>query len=109
MSAIFKTWEPDPYGVILGTGYMRFTTDIGIDGLAKINGDRLDVLAVHAETPGKGQFRKFIEECKNNFREICVWEDFNPIVGVALKRYGFEPTMEVEFGGVIVDGWRYVS
>jgi len=98
---------PDPVGVVLGTGYMRFESACGIDGLAKVTGDRLDILAVAARTTGKGQFRKFITLAKQEFKTVCVWEDWNPILGPALARYGFTPEKEIQADGEVVDGWRW--
>lgn len=102
--------EPDPIGLILGTGYMRFEAPCGVDGLAKtdaIEGGRIDILAVHARTPGKGQFREFIQQCKQHYGTICVWEDWNPAIGPALQRYGFTPETEIQGNGEAVNGWRW--
>lgn len=60
-NSLFTFWEPDPVGVILQTGYFRFETPLGVGGLARIgDDDELDVLAVHSEQEGIGQFRRFI-------------------------------------------------
>lgn len=101
--------EPDPVGEMLGTGYVQFQSPGGIGGLAKWSEDRLDLLAVHAFIEGKGQFREFIAQAKGQFKTICVWEDWNPIVGPALKRWGFTPETEIQGWGESVNGWRWDS
>lgn len=98
---------PDPVGQILNTGYSRFESPSGIDGLAKVNGDRLDLLAVISTSPGKGLFRAFIALAKLRYTTICVWHDDNPLIGQALKRYGFTPEVEINGDGEIVPGWRW--
>lgn len=97
----------DPVGEILGTGYCRFQSAVGIDGLAKWTPDRLDLLAVTTRTPGRGRFRVFISLAKQYYKTICVWVDINPIVGEALERYGFRRVTEKQFDGEIVEGWRW--
>ncbi len=108
-SGFFVRFVPDPVGVILGTGYSRFQHASGMAGLAKITGDRLDILAVNATNEGKGQFRQFIAAGKKSFRVVAVWEDWNPILAPALERYGFKPAQCVEAWGEINNGWEWVS
>ena len=56
--ALFSAWTPDPVGTMLGTGYMRFETRIGIQGLTRMDNEGgLDILAVVSESPGNGKFR----------------------------------------------------
>lgn len=108
---------PDPTGLILHTGYYRFTTrwngvSMGIGGLAKWTEQldpesRLDVLAIHADSPGRGEFRTFIKRAKQQFRTICVWITLNPSIAPVLVRYGFKPEMELQGDGETVDGWRW--
>jgi hypothetical protein len=86
--------SPDPYSAILGTGYERFLAPSGCHGLAKINGQAVEILAVGATEPGKGQFRAFISDCKRDFAEVRVLEIWNPDVSSALTRYGFVPFTE---------------
>lgn len=101
--------EPDPIGVILGTGYMRFQSPNGLGGLAKWTDDRLDLLAVHAFVEGRGMFRDFIASAKREWKTVCVWEDWNPIVGAALERYGFSRETEIQGDGEVITGWRWDS
>jgi hypothetical protein len=104
----FLTWEADPIGVLLGTGFYRFDTPFGISGLARLRtGGTLDVLAVIAEAPGKGQFRKFIDAAKATFNTVSVWEDWNPIIGDSLSRYGFHRDSIEEADGERNKGWSW--
>lgn len=96
--------EPDIIGEYLKTGYCRFRSPIGINGLAREQGPLLEILAVVANKPGTGQFRTFIERCKQEYETVTVWEDWNPIVGEALKRYGFVPTSAPD-GDSTISGW----
>lgn len=56
----------DPILVTLGTGYSRFESPTGIDGLAKEerDGEALHILAVVTVFQGRGSFRNFITEAK---------------------------------------------
>lgn len=107
-TGFFTTFEPDPVGVLLGTGYQRFETADGMAGLAKVTGDRLDVLAVVAARAGEGKFRRFIAAAKRAFAVVAVWEDWNPIIGGALQRYGFQPATQTEADGEVIHGWQWV-
>lgn len=108
-SGFFDFWKPDPVGVILETGYRKFRHRSGIEGLAKVTGDMLEILAVFATVQGTGQFRQFIAEAKERFATVIVWEDWNPAVGAALKRYGFDRHGRIEPDGEQLVGWRFCS
>lgn len=99
--------EPDPVGAILGTGYYRFSSPVGIDGLCKVNGGRLDLLAVISREPSKGHLREFLRQAKEHYRTVCVWHVDNPALGPALERYGFTPETEIQPDGEIVPGYRW--
>lgn len=107
LSTLLGTWEPDPYGQILGTGYNRFKSPLGIDGLAKWNGERFDLLAVHAANPGTGQFRNWLAQVREQFKTVCVWQIENPALEAALKRYGFTPEVEIDRFGEVLTGLRW--
>lgn len=94
----------DPVGLMLGTGYHRFKAACGIDGLAKVDGKRLDLLAVVTDTPGKGQFREFIRLAKAAYDTVRVWQISNPTLNEALKRYGFTRTWTLGPDGEVVTG-----
>lgn len=106
--ATFFSWfEPDPAGLIFEIGYKRFETPHGIRGLACVSGDRLDILSVEASVPRSGQFRRFIASAKGAFSTIAVWEDWNPLIGKILKRYGFERACSLYSDGSASDGWKW--
>lgn len=99
--------ESDPVGEMLGTGYMKFRSPLLIEGLAKWSNDRLDLLAIISVQRRHGAFREFISQAKQRFKTICVWEDWNPVVGPALERYGFTRETEIQGWGEAVNGWRW--
>src|ERR1051325_12094400 len=101
---VLGTTEPDPIGVMLDTGYMRFVSSTGIEGLAKTTGRQLDVLAVVNPTGKPSSFRNFIAQAKTEFDTINVWVIENPVVADALKRYGFTPETMMDPDGVPVEG-----
>lgn len=106
MHAVLGVVRPHWAGELLGTGYEEFVSPLGISGLARVAGDRLDVLAVVAQSQGSGQFRDFINAAKACYATVCVWEDWNPAVGDALRRYGFKRAKETS-DGETVTGWRW--
>ncbi len=77
-------WKPWPLPM-----FMRFSTRDGMNGLAREEPGWLDILAVDADEPGTGQFRRFIAACQESYQVIRIWEVWNPIVADALGRYGF--------------------
>jgi hypothetical protein len=94
---LFDVLTPDPVGEILGTGFQRFAVHrFELNGLLKITGDSLEILAVVSENEDRGNFRDFIDACKDRFREVIVWHIDNPIVESALSRYGFVATQKFE-------------
>ena len=101
--------KPDLVSELLGTGFRRFYSSTGINGLAKMIGeDRLDILAVDATNPGTGQFRVFIEQAKKEFATIYLWEVWNPILAETLQRYGFQACTQVDKDtGEILNGYRH--
>ncbi len=99
---------PDAAGKILGTGFDRFVSPIGIEGLAKDNGaGQLDLLAVINPTDERGLFRRFIAEAKLEYETICVWAIENPALYAALLRYGFLPEQTIDRFGVPLEGLRW--
>lgn len=108
MMKLFTSWEPDPAGLLLGTGFMRFTTKLGIDGLALESNDHIDILAVHSDDPGKGNFRKFLIELRARYHSINFLSVQNDILRDSLVRGYFKPTQFIGTDGVIVAamGWK---
>lgn len=84
----------DPIGQELGTGYMRFVSPLGVDGLVKARSPRLDLLFVGTSYPGTGQFRRFIAQAKTEFGTICIWEVWSDVLQIVLPRYGFVPATD---------------
>lgn len=107
MSRLRMKFSPDPIGDMLGTRYKRFESSVGINGLAKVTGKRIDILAVVATRQRTGQFRRFIAAAKNAFDVVAVWEDWNHVVGDALHRYGFTRTWRHEDDGTRSAGWIF--
>lgn len=85
------------------TDFMEFSSDIGIDGLARVNGNRIDFLAVISEDEGKGHFRDFIVACKEHYAFIRFWALMNPELEKTLTRYGFYGGNDVDCFGDVVD------
>lgn len=54
-----------------------------------------------AEMSG-GQFRRFVAACQNAYPAIYVWEDWNPMLGPMLERYGFVRCTTTEDGEDLV-------
>ena len=81
----------DPIGLVLNTGFNKFSSCVGVDGLAKWDETTLELLSVVANQPGTGQFRQFMDQCRSFFQTIIVWEVWNDALAKALIRYGFSP------------------
>ncbi|MGB8464849.1 MAG: hypothetical protein WCE49_07890 [Terrimicrobiaceae bacterium] len=108
-ASFFSWFEPDPTGLIFEIGYKRFETPQGVRGLACVPGDRLDILSVEASAPGCGQFRRFIASAKEAFSTIAIWEDWNPLIGEILERYGFQRARSLYSDGSSSDGWKWTK
>jgi hypothetical protein len=93
-------------GMMLGTGFNRFTSPFGVKGLAKDDAVRLDLLAVESTIPSTGQFKRFIQAAKEQYQIICIWHDWNPGVGPMLQRWGFQRYRE-QWQGEDLIGWRW--
>lgn len=96
MTPVLGQLIADPVSDILGTGFNRFASASGIDGLAKVEGTRLDILALVSNNPATGQFREFIRQCKESYTTIVIWEVMNLTLEAALKRYGFKAGVDSE-------------
>lgn len=99
-----RVWQTEIERV-LKTGYWRFDSPLNIHGMCRIRGatppypfgdptDVLDILAIGAHTPGKGDLRRFLEAAKQEFKTIYVWEVWNKWLPDVLLRYGFLPVRE---------------
>lgn len=67
----------------------------------------IEVLAVHAKKPGKGQFREFIRRLKGDYQIICIWHVENPLLDQVLPRYGFAPEVMVDERSEVLTGYRW--
>lgn len=97
---------PDPVGEALGTGYAKFVSPLGVDGLVKVRHPRLDLLVVATTRPGTGQFRAFIAQAKTEFDTICIWLIWHPLLKTVLPRYGFVPATDFQEGSQLT-GFRW--
>lgn len=95
MKALGKL-EPDPVGQILRTQMMRFQSPLQIDGLCRVKGKSVELLAVLSPDDGKGHFRNFIQALKTEADSIRVMHINNPQLKAALHRYGFSDYEDVE-------------
>lgn len=105
MSILGKKF-PDPIGKLLGNGYERFISPLGVSGLVTESPDRLDIFAIDAMKPGTGQFRQFIAEAKQRYKTICIWNLWHPWLASVLERYGFVPETEIQMGSTVT-GMRW--
>ncbi len=107
MSVLGAT-EPHFIGRVLGTGYERFYSETGMNGLAREDGDRLNLLALDASNPGTGQFREFIEQAKKEYKTICIWHVSHEWLKLKLLEYGFRPYDENDIITTeLLKGYRY--
>lgn len=98
--------HPNLIGQLLSTGYDEFHSPTGVNGLFKLDGATLHLLAVIATTPGVGQFRDFIQGCKAQFHTIYIWEIMNPVLNTILKKYDFWPCAIIQ-DGEHLNGWKW--
>jgi hypothetical protein len=83
----FDDWANE----ILGeSDFVTFTTPFYIDGLARVVGDQLDILAVHSLQPAQGNLRRFIDQAKATYKTIAFFLVWNEILNEILIRYGFK-------------------
>lgn len=98
MNTFFTKYELGYTAKLLGSDFRDFETAGGMTGLARVTKGNLDILAVIATKPGNGQFRKFIQDAKETFNTVAVWQVWSTIAIEALKRYGFAPILVNEHG-----------
>lgn len=78
-------------------GYSEFKSPIGISGMCRVDGRRVQFLAVDSIRPGNGLFRDFIAAVKKEFDRIDLLFVESPILLSCLPRYGFQPYQERQF------------
>lgn len=90
-SELLGSIRPDPIGSYLGSPFVRFNSPLGIHGLMRVNGDRLELLAVNAWIPDTGQLRAFMRHAETLFDSILVMDVMNPFLPRVLMRWGYAP------------------
>lgn len=95
----------DEIGVALCSPYQNFRSTTGCHGLARIDGGTLEILAVSASKPGRGQCREFVAQCRKEFGIVIVLHVDSPVLKEALKRWGFRPYRRTNPDGEKLTGW----
>ena len=108
MTDLLGAISRDPVGEALGSEYKRFVSKNGMSGLVKVDGDRVDFLAISSVKQGHGLFRKFIADAKRQYQTIAVWEIWNPLVKKSLQRYGFYSVCYLDDGHTVY-GMKWVD
>lgn len=97
---------PRPMMDVLGdTGFDEFVLP-AVRGLARVEGGRLDILAIDANRPGQGDGGRFLAACMDAYSEIRVLHITNPRLEEMLARRGFEAFTRYEDGEVLT-GMRW--
>lgn len=78
-------------------GFSEFKSPIGISGMCRVDGRRVQFLAVDSIRPGNGLFRDFIAAVKKEFDQIDIMFVESPILLSCLPRYGFRYYEESQF------------
>lgn len=91
----------------LDTGFDQFDWDGGIHGLAKVENAQLHLLSIHADKPGTGQFRHFMNECKAAYKSVRVWSVWSAHLRIILRRYGFTEGVDVDKFGAFHEVWDW--
>ncbi len=86
---LFDRWEPDAFDAHFQTCFCKFTSPLGLNGLARATDDTLDILAVFADRPGQGAFTKFLKRAQGRFSTIRVLSIWNPTLQAFLLCRGF--------------------
>lgn len=94
-----------PFAVSTGTEFCSFQTPT-VHGLARVEGKRIDLLAVVAVVTGRGDFGRFVDDLKRSYETIAVWEIWNADLNSMLHRRGFKPVRE-DVDGDLVTGVRW--
>lgn len=77
-----------------------------VHGLARVVGDRIDVLAIDAVPRGLGHGGRFIRELMNAYQTVRVLHINNPILVGMLERRGFTSFTRYE-DGEFLDGMTW--
>lgn len=74
-------------------------------GLARVDGKRVDVLAMAATTPGIGDGGRFLADLMRAYQTVRVYEVMDRTLEAMLRRRGFVPFEETEPDGCTTDGF----
>lgn len=77
-----------------GTGFLGYWTDT-MHGLAKVDGDRIDLLVIIAHRPGRGDCGRFLAALMAAYSTIVVHETYSDELAAMLLRRGFVETHDV--------------
>jgi hypothetical protein len=103
--------SPDPLAEIPALGdspFMRFNAvDIGVQGLAVVDGSTVDILAVWSHR--RGSFRRLIKDLQRHYKTIGVWAINNSLIDESLVRYGFKPDVATFIDDDQVTGMRWTA
>lgn len=93
----------DPMGALLGMedAYMKFQSQHGIGGLAQVAHHGVDLLAVMASKPGKGQFKAFMQDLKSEYSQVTFWLVHSSLLREILTKYGFSQVEELQHGAMV--------
>jgi len=98
-----------PYRTLihLPTRFKHFNND-KIAGLAYVDDDHIEILAIMAQKPGTGQFREFIQQLKEHYSTIRFWVMLNDTLAAKLAEYGFMRGKDLDEYGEFTDcmDWR---
>jgi len=106
MSEILTNLLGYAIGCDMGTGFEEFHVDC-IQGLWIDSGDTVDVLAVIADRPGRGDFSRFVNNLKRRCRRIRFLE-CNDVISPMLEHLGFI-AMEWFHRGELTSGYRWAA
>ena len=88
------------------SGFGEFSTK-QMMGLAKVLGERIEILAVVALEQGQGHFTAFLEELRGAYEEIVFWEIMNARLERSVRRQGFVGLTGIDDGDVHTGlAWR---
>lgn len=99
--------SPNPIAIEPPTDFLHFEAPCGVHGLAQVKDRELHLLAVAAVTPGVGQFRLFIEQCKDHYLFIRLWAVMDDALRFTLLRYGFRKGEDVDKFGEMQEVWDW--
>lgn len=91
------------------SGFLRFNAPCGVHGLALVQDRDIHLLAVAAVTPGVGQFRNFVNQCKRHYAFIRLWAVMDANLRLTLDRYGFLQGHDVDRFGVMQEVWDWTT